>query len=123
MYWSGMYMIGLYICVYILWYYLFIHIPYRYENDWQSAYGAFIIGISIFPVLLASVGWAVFWGNAKFVRNVSAGIVTVFGIILLIAWGRIGSSYSFLKVTSKRSSIFRFIHEKDNEEEEEFGNG
>jgi small-conductance mechanosensitive channel len=76
------------------------------EEDWQLAFSAFTYGIPLFLVMLAQVGWVVFWTHDS--RNLAASFVTTIAFVTLIFW-LISTKYKWAEVlkTGHRKLNFR----------------
>mmetsp|Transcript_23180 Transcript_23180/g.33998 ORF Transcript_23180/g.33998 Transcript_23180/m.33998 type:complete len:211 (-) Transcript_23180:271-903(-) len=56
----------------------------RCEADWQLSYNAFTLGIPLFLVMLAQVGWVVFWKHPS--RDIASIFVSAIAFLTLSFW-------------------------------------
>lgn len=70
----------------------------RCDEDWQLAFSAFTYGIPLFLVMLAQVGWVVFWSHEE--RNIASSFVTAIALITLLFWS-VSTKYKWGSILKK----------------------
>ena len=70
----------------------------RCDEDWQLAFSAFTYGIPLFLVMLAQVGWVVFWTHDD--RNVASIFITAIAIGTLVFW-LVSTKYKWAGILKK----------------------
>lgn len=88
----------------------------RCDEDWQLAFSAFTYGIPLFLVMLAQVGWVVFWSHGS--RNIASIFVTAIAFITLLFW-LVSTKYkwgSILKAGHRKLTFRNYNDDNENNE-------
>lgn len=84
----------------------------RCDEDWQLAFSAFTYGIPLFLVMLAQVGWVVFWSHSS--RNIASVFVSAIALITLFFW-LVSTKYKWGSILKKGHRKLTFNRRNDNE--------
>ena len=86
----------------------------RCDEDWQLAFSAFTFGIPLFLVMLAQVGWVVFWSHKY--RNIASIFVSSIAFVTLLFW-LVSTKYKWGSILKKghRNILYNSTNQQQGE--------